>query len=120
MRVPAARIPRFIQTGLTLIRRSGGYYDKQKGGQWVEGSSEEIPFKAAFLPVTSGDLEVAQAKGWDTAVEKKIYTNGMVLHAGERVRDSGGNEYLITNENDHEYAGIVKIYFCKRGGKAGE
>lgn len=120
MGVPGLKIPSFIQTSMVLERRSDGFYDNENGGQWVNGEAVTIPFKAAFMPVTSGDLQVAQAQGWDVYIEKKVYTNGFEINVGEHVIDSRGRRYLVTNELDHEYAGKVKIYFCKREGEAAQ
>jgi hypothetical protein len=110
-------IPAFLLRPMSVQRRSGGFYDKERGGQWTEGGKLEIvPFLGSLLPMSNKDLLLA-AQGAYTVNQQKIYTNGFELRAGETVTASDGKEYRVFTELDHTHIHPLRRYIVE--GKEG-
>lgn len=56
--------------------KTGGYYDKQNGGQWVPGGASEEAFQGVVMPLNNEDLKYMDA-GTYTINAQKVYTNGI-------------------------------------------
>ncbi len=92
------------------LKKSGGHYDYEHGGQWVPGGEERIPFQGAVLPIGSKDLE-REFIGAYTRTSQKIYTNGYAMQAGTRVYDPQENiTYTVTQELGHNSIHPMKRY----------
>lgn len=98
------------------LKKSGGY-DQSKGGQWVEGDAEKIPFKGVVLPVSDEDLR-REITGTVKDITEKIYTNGHTLQVGAQVYDPDSNTtYTVTQELGHNSIHPMRRYLVEaRGG----
>ena len=96
-----------------------GYYDPDKGGQWVPTGPVKVPFHGVVLPVSDKDL-ARGLTGTVNNLSEKIYTNGHVLKTGAQVYDPDNDTtYTITQELGHNSIHPMKRYLVEaRGGAA--
>ncbi len=104
------RIPSGLMHEMYELKKSGGRYDYEHGGQWVAGNEERIPFQGAVLPIGSKDLQ-RDFIGAYTATSQKIYTNGYAMRVGTRVYDPQEDiVYTVTQELGHNSLHPMKRY----------
>lgn len=111
------KIPTGLLHEMFEIVRSGSY-DKDKGGQWVPGEPQKIPFKGVVLPVGDEDL-ARETTGTSIKISDKIYTNGHALQTGAQVFDPDSDTtYTIIQELGHNSLHPMKRYLAEAKGGA--
>lgn len=100
-----------------LIVTTGGGYSKDKGGQWVGGTSTQQKFSGALLPLSEEDLQY-MPQGEYTTNQKKIYTNDFSLPNGAEVKASDGHTYTVKRELEYGMLHPMKRYLVERKGVA--
>lgn len=103
-------IPEGLMHEMFELRKSGGYYDPENGGQWMPGETKKESFWGVILPVGSKDLE-RELIGSYTRTTQKLYTNGYHLPVGTRIYDPGEETtYTVTQELGHNSIHPMKRY----------
>lgn len=103
-------IPAGMMHEMYELKKTGGHYDYEHGGQWVSRNEESIPFQGVVLPIGSKDLQ-RDFIGSYTATSQKIYTNGYSMQVGTRVYDPQENiTYTVTQELGHNSLHPMKRY----------
>lgn len=111
------RLPRHLLHEMYEVCAAGGY-DKDRGGQWMAGSTEEIPFSGIVMPLNNEDLQYIDS-GTYTLNAKKVYTNGHALHVGARFRDGyDGQLYTVKQELTHGPIHAMKRYIVEARGES--
>ncbi|RJW41951.1 hypothetical protein [Anaerobutyricum hallii] len=113
-------IPEGLFHDMYDIRRKGGFYDSNNGGQWVPGEEERLPFQGVILPVSSKDL-IRENIGTYSLYNQKVYTNGYSLAVGAQVYDPMEDiTYTVKQELGHNSIHPQKRYLIEAKGEAEE
>ncbi len=95
-----------------LKTTSGGYYDYDNGGEWVDGVVEFTPFDGAVTPISE---RVIYDNGAYTADDKNLYTYADI---GEnqtvRFKDKDYTTMQVADYGDYDCG--LKAFILKRGG----
>ena len=103
-------IPEGLMHEVYELKKSGGHYDYEHGGQWMPGDETRVPFQGVILPVGSRDLQ-RDFIGSYTATTQKIYTNGYSMQVGTRIYDPQEDiTYTVTQELGHNSLHTMKRY----------
>lgn len=93
--------------------RTEKVYRADKGGQYVDGDEQHIPFRGAILPLSEEDIQRAP-QGTYTAASKKLYTNGHAALIGGKVEAADGTTYTVKGELDYGSLHPLKRYIVER------
>lgn len=116
--IPQPMIPEALLHDMEQIRATGGR-DYSKGGQWVPGESERLPFRGVLLPIDNETLRYAPA-GTYTQDSRFLYTNSHALEAGAQILDPyDGNTYTVKQDLNHGPIHPLRRYQVERKGGAG-
>lgn len=103
-------IPSGMMHEMFELKKTGGQYDPDNGGQWKQGKEERIPFQGVILPIGSKDLE-REIIGAYTKTTQKVYTNNYSMLVGTRIYDPQENiTYTVTQELGHNSLHPMKRY----------
>ena len=111
------KIPGTVMDDMYLIVKTGGGYDSENGGQWIDGTPAQTKFSGALLPLSEEDLQ-RMPQGEYTTNQKKIYTNGFSLADGAEVIASDGHRYTVKRELQYGMLHQMKRYLVERKGAA--
>ena len=107
-------IPDGLMHEMFEIKRSGGHYAPNHGGQWIPGAEEKIRFMGVILPVSNKDL-MREEIGTYGKNSQKIYTNGHSLEVGGKIYDPvDGRTYTVTQELGYNSIHPMKRYLIER------
>lgn len=96
-----------------LKQTTGGYYDYENGGVWVDGDTQWTEFKGAVLPL--GEELIFDNSGYTTD-DKKLYTYEPV-GPNQIVKHKDRTYTTMRHSGYEDFDKDLKIFILKAGGK---